>query len=67
MKGGSQMRNEILSALAKQGMTRDEFAKKIGISYTSFTTKLNGKVTFKLSEAKKICEALQLPPSIFFD
>jgi len=61
------VKNEILSALVKNGISREEFAKNIGISYTSFTNKLNGKGTFKLSEAKKICETLQLPPAIFFN
>ncbi len=61
--------NDLRAAIAKKGMTQAEVAQKIGISLNSFSRKINGKREFHLSEAKKLCEVLDIknPQSIFFD
>lgn len=57
---------EIKVALAKKNMTQQDLAKLLNISTNSLSKKMNGKVSFKLSEAQAIVEYLEVEPSIFF-
>lgn len=57
---------EIKVALAKKNMTQQDLAKLLKISTNSLSKKMNGKVSFKLSEAQAIVEYLEVEPSIFF-
>lgn len=50
--------NELRSLIVKNGYTQTSIAEKIGISYQSFSYKLNNKVEFKVSEIKALCSIL---------
>ena len=57
------------SYFVKNGLTQDEIAKKIGISYQSLSDKVNNKVQFKIDEVSSLCEILSINEerdSIFF-
>lgn len=43
------------------------FAKKIGLSQTTFSSKLNNKVDFTRSEMIKIAELLKINQNEFYD
>lgn len=49
------------------GLTHAEIARKIGISATSFSHKMSGKVDFTVSEIKAICSALNIQPCDIVD
>lgn len=59
-------KDEIKLALLKKHMTQQDLAKLLHISTNSLSKKMNGKVSFKLSEAQAIVEHLGVEPSIFF-
>ena len=44
--------------MALIGLTQAELAERLGTSVSSFNAKLNGRRSFRLSEAEKICEVL---------
>ena len=50
--------NELRSLIVKNGYTQTSIAEKIGISYKSFSYKLNNKVEFKVSEIEALCSIL---------
>lgn len=52
------MYNLLKSKITLCESTQKEFSKKIGMSYTTFNSKLSGKTSFTLDEAIKIKEQL---------
>ena len=58
---------EIKAELARRGITQGALAKQIGVSENSLSRKINGKVQFKLEEAQKLVDILEIEPSIFFN
>jgi transcriptional regulator with XRE-family HTH domain len=51
---------EIRSLMAKKGLTQCDVAKALGISYQSFSYKLNNRVEFKASEIEALCVLLDI-------
>lgn len=51
---------ELEYAIKKSGMSKKQFAKKLGISLQTFYNKLYNRVEFKASEILKACELLKL-------
>lgn len=49
----------IRAEMARQKITSRELAKKLGMSTSTMSTKLNGKYPFTLDEAKEIKTALK--------
>lgn len=57
------------SYFVKNGLTQEEIARKIGISYQSLSDKVNNKVQFKIDEVANLCEILEITTekdNIFF-
>lgn len=51
----------------RQGLTKKEVAKSLGLSEQGFLLKLNNKSEFKASEIKALCNLLNLSDnSLFF-
>lgn len=48
----------IRSAMTLTGYTQEALSKSIGISYSAFSLKLNGKREFTLSECQRIAKKL---------
>ena len=48
------------SYFVKNGLTQDEVAKKIGISYQSLSDKINNKTQFKVDEVSDLCNVLRI-------
>ena len=48
------------SYFIKNGLTQEDVAKKIGISYQSLSDKINNKVQFKVNEVSSLCELLKI-------
>lgn len=48
------------SYFVKNGLTQDEVAKKIGISYQSLSDKINNKCQFKVNEVSELCNVLAI-------
>lgn len=48
------MYRELLGALAKQSMTKRDLASAINVSEKTIYSKINGKIDFTFSEAKRI-------------
>lgn len=46
------MYRNVLAEMTRNGMTREEVAKKLNLSVVSFRKKISGEVDFKLSEIK---------------
>lgn len=57
---------KIKGAMAEKSITQNDLAKLLNISSKAVSMKLNEKVDFKLAEAQKICQILDLQPDIFF-
>lgn len=53
-------KNLLLSELAKNGMTARDLSADIGMTKNSFSNKINGKTSFTIEEAKKICDRLNI-------
>lgn len=53
------MFRNLRAEMARVGMTGKELAKEIGITNSTFSTKMNGKALFSLDEAFKIKKALR--------
>ena len=51
-------RNMLKGKIAEAGLTQTELAARIGIGYNTLSYKLNGKKSFTVEEADKICNAL---------
>lgn len=62
VNGGVNMTNTayLRSIIVKNGIKQDELARKIGISPTTFSYKMNNKQDFKASEIKGLCEILKI-------
>lgn len=52
--------NALKSAIAKKGYTQGEVAQKIGISTQSLNYKLLNKTEFKVDEAYRLCDVLDI-------
>ena len=48
------------AAIVESGMKQSEVAEKIGISYQSFSDKINNKTEFKVNEVISLCEVLDI-------
>jgi len=48
------MYRNVLAEMTRNGMTREEVAKKLNLSVVSFRKKISGEVDFKLSEIKML-------------
>ena len=48
--------NLLRGRIAEKGYTQREVAKMIGITYQSFSEKINNKSNFKVSEIIKLCD-----------
>lgn len=48
------------SYFVKNGLTQEDVAKNIGISYQSLSDKVNNKVQFKVNEVSSLCEMLNI-------
>lgn len=48
----------ILAEMTRNGITREELAKKLNLSLPSFRKKLAGQIDFKIGEIKKIISLL---------
>lgn len=48
------MYKNLRAEIVRLGLTNKEFAEKVGIKPSTFSTKIQGKVEFTLSEAMKI-------------
>lgn len=57
---------EIRSLMAKRGLTQCDMAKALGMSYQSFSYKLNNKVEFKASEIEALCDVLAIRDKDFY-
>lgn len=53
-------RNLLRGRIAEKGYTQREVAKMIGITYQSFSEKINNKSNFKVSEIIKLCNILDI-------
>lgn len=56
--------------IRESGITQEDLGRKIGLTPTTFSLKLNNKAEFKHSEIEEICVALDIPlvdiPAYFF-
>lgn len=52
--------NLLKAAIVKEGFTQGEFAKKIGISTNTLTSRMSGQTPFNVDEIDKACEVLHL-------
>lgn len=50
--------NLLRGRIAEKGLTQKEVAEMIGITYQSFSEKINNKSHFKVSEIIKLCDIL---------
>ena len=59
---------KLKGAMREKGFSQRQLAEKLGISVASLNSKVNGKVDFKVGEAKEISKILSLedPETIFF-
>lgn len=55
--------NKLRGKIREAQLTNSGLAQLIGISATSLSNKLNGKVDFTLTEIRKILIALNIPPT----
>lgn len=62
------MKNQIKSYLSLKGYTIEKLAREIGMSTASLSAKINGKREFTVSEAKRLCDSLDIhnPADVFF-
>ena len=52
--------NLLRGRIAEKGYTQKEVAQMIGITYQSFSDKINNKSNFKVSEIIKMCAILDI-------
>lgn len=52
--------NLLKAAIVREGFTQGEFAKKIGVSTNTLTSRMSGQTPFNVDEIDKICEVLKL-------
>lgn len=53
--------------IIERGFKIGYVAKQLGITPNCLSRKLKGKSEFTISEAKKLCEILDVPVNIFFE
>ena len=53
----------LLGKMAEQNITQAELAKSIGMAVSTLSSKLKGRTDFKMQEAKKICNVLNIDDS----
>lgn len=58
---------ELEAELKRNGMTRKEYAKQIGLSASGVSARLNGKIEFSLSEMLKTKKLLNKSLDDLFD
>ena len=56
---------KIKQRMHEKRVTQKELADALGLKISSVSQKLNGKRTFYLHEAVKVCEVLEIPPEEF--
>jgi transcriptional regulator with XRE-family HTH domain len=63
--------NLLKAAIVRAGLTQGEFAKEIGISYNTLTSRMSGETSFSIDEVDKAKSALSMDNSeiiaIFFE
>lgn len=52
--------NLLKAAIVRAGLTQQDFAKSIGISQNTLTSKLKGDRSFNLDEIDRTCEVLNI-------
>ena len=52
--------NLLKAAIVRAGLTQQEFAKSIGISQNTLTSKLKGERSFNLDEIDRTCNVLNI-------
>ena len=52
--------NELRSLMARKGLTQNDVARILGISYQTFSYKLNNKVEFRVSEIEALCNLFDI-------
>ena len=53
--------------IRRNGLSKKDVARALGLSEQGFLLKLNNKTEFKASEIRKMCDLLKLPDnSLFF-
>lgn len=59
--------DRIRTAMLLKKLSMGKLSKEIGISVSSLSRKLSGKTEFSVSEANKMCNALEINPvHVFF-
>ncbi|WP_292018432.1 DUF739 family protein [Megasphaera sp. UBA4382] len=53
--------SKLIGRLAEMGITRDEFASKIGVSRTALYNKMQSETEFTQDEIKKSVDVLNIP------
>ena len=53
-------RKKLKAKIVENGFNQATISEKIGISLAAFNNKLNGKSSFTISEADKICDVLSI-------
>lgn len=63
--------NLLKAAIVRAGLTQGDFAKEIGISYNTMTSRMNGETSFSIDEVDKAKDVLNIDNSeiiaIFFE
>lgn len=59
MKNDKPLYPELVAEMARQGYNQKTFCKKVGMSESQFSARLNGKTDFTIPEGKRIAEALE--------
>ena len=63
--------NLLKAAIVRAGLTQGDFAKEIGISYNTMTSRMNGETSFSIDEVDKAKGVLDIDNSeiiaIFFE
>ena len=52
--------NLLRAKIVEKGFTQSKIARLIGISYQSFSNKINNKADFKASEIQAVCDILSI-------
>lgn len=53
-------RNKLIGKMAERGMTQRALAEVLGCAENTLSDKLNGKREFRLDEASRICDVLDI-------
>jgi transcriptional regulator with XRE-family HTH domain len=59
-----QFREVIKAALAEQGLSRAELARRMNVSHVTVSLYLNGKISPGVGVIEKFCDALGLEPRL---